>query len=610
MKRLDVVLCHSEVNNRYGTGVLIQRMFPRHREDVVSIRSASIWKGQQEFGARQLVIPEGLDRAAIYSWTLAQTGDFTVRHIYCIPYAGEEITAAIALRDAWQAPLCLYIMDDQNVASSAIPDELMAEAIEKARLRLAISSDMRDAYVAKYDRRFWIAPPTMSGYTAPVSDGVGNPGRGILIGNISTQEWLDALQEATRRTDLAVDWYANSPGGGYWLRPDSIEALRTVGIALHDPLPEQLLAEQLAEYEFALVPTMPPLGKQENYAIAALSLPSRLTFLVGACDLPIIVLGDPDSCVARFVEHFGLGVNCLYEPTALVDAVALTRDASWRQRQRTSLRWLRQVLGRPNIATWLRDSLLHGAPVDGAFESLEVTPRRFVSRYRNESASLGPWLHEYDSVHAALLRLAQAAYVPDFIIDAGAATGAWSHVAHRSFPHARLVLIEPLSLQYEALPATRLTGHFSRLEGFEVYEVALGDDDGEGFMQFKPDLYDSSLVPESFDRSHETLPVPVRRLDSLAGELRLSGRGLINLAFQERQLEVLQGGRDLLATSVDAVILRIAIRSTVGDSPNCDGVDGFLRELGFAMFDEARAWRDPKSGMFLGKDVVFVKVKR
>ena len=129
---VDVVLSRSEVNNRYGTGILIQRMFPGHRANVVSIRSTSIWDGEQEFGIRQLVIPTGLQRSQLYAWTLAHTDDLTIGRVYCVPYRAEEIIAALALTDAHRAPFCLYVMDDQNVATNGISDEVMAEAIDKA----------------------------------------------------------------------------------------------------------------------------------------------------------------------------------------------------------------------------------------------------------------------------------------------------------------------------------------------------------------------------------------------------------------------------------------------------------------------------------------------
>ena len=379
---VDVVLSRSEVNNRYGTGILLQRMFPRHRANVVSIRSTSIWDGEQEFGIRQLVIPKDLRRSQIYAWALAHTGDLTIGRVYCVPYRGEEIIAALALTDAHRAPFCLYVMDDQNVASNGISDELMAEAIDKARLRLAISSDMRDAYHAKYGRRFWIAPPTMLvDVDSPPNDGSPNEGsrngRGILIGNISAQEWMDALIRAMGGSQLRLDWFSNSQGGGYWLERESIAALMGAHIRLCDPLPEPALAALLPNYEVAVVPTMPPRGSYANFAVSSLSFPSRLTFLVVSGDLPVLVVGDEDLCVARFVRHFGLGFTCPYDPAALDHALAATRDPAWRQAHRAAVTHMRRVLGGTDIANWVRDALDQGAPADPIFELLDVHPSRF-----------------------------------------------------------------------------------------------------------------------------------------------------------------------------------------------------------------------------------------
>ena len=547
---VDVVVCHSEVNNRYGTGILIQRMFPRHREAVVSIRADSIWGGEQDFGLRELVIPRGLDRAGIYGWTLAQTSDLTVRHVYCIPFASEELVAALALRDAHRAPFCLYVMDDQNVAAYGIPDELMQEAVEKATLRLAVSSDMRDAYEAKYDRRFWIAPPTMAHHPPPVARTEAGTGRAILVGNISTQEWLGALLEAARGSELEIDWHSNSPGGGYWLRRDSLEALGAAGVTLHDPLPEPQLAARLGAYEVALVPTMPQGGRYENFEIASLSFPSRLTFLVVCSDLPIVVLGDSASYVARFVHHYGLGLSSPYEAAALRGAVARTRDESWRRSQTASTERMRRVLESVDIAAWLRAAVANGAPMDTAFEALTVEPRPFAPRYLDESAPLGPWLHDYDAVHAAFRRLAAAGFAPDFVVDAGASTGMWSYTVSRVFPHARFVLVGPRD--DDSLVA-RLTGRFAdRLENSEI------SDEG---------------------------------LDSLG----LAGRGVLRLPDSE-----LEGCRGLLSSSIDAVVVPVAV-----DSP----IDRLLRELGFVMFDEVGTRRDPETGTLLGKDVLFVRAR-
>ena len=579
---VDVVLSRSEVNNRYGTGILIQRMFPQHRANVVSIRSASIWNGEQQFGIRQLVIPSDLRRSQIYAWTLTHTEDLTIGRVYCVPYRGEEIIAALALCDAHRAPFCLYVMDDQNVASNGISDELMSEAIDKARLRLAISSDMRDAYHAKYGRRFWIAPPTLLVDADPLPNHSSQSGRGILIGNISAQEWLDALIPAIGGSQLRLDWFSNSPGGGYWHRRESIEALMGVHIRLCDPLPEPALASQLPSYEVAVVPTMPPQGSHANFAVSSLSFPSRLTFLVVKSDLPVLVLGDEDSCVARFVRHFGLGFTCPYESAALDHALAATRDPAWRQTHRAAVKYMRRVLGGTDIASWVRDALDRGAPADLIFETLDVQPHRFPPLSVHENPSLEPWLHECDPAEVALRNLAATGYDPDFVVDVGAGLGVWSYVASRTFPRAQFALIDPDLPRLEASPVARYTGGFrTRLASYQVSTCVLSDIAGEAGG--------------------------VRTLDSLWPDLGLSGRGLLRIGVSQAGLQVLRGSRDVLETAVDVVIARVPFETGTSAETSQHETEHFLGSLGFTVIDEIHHRREAQSGALRSRDLLFVK---
>ena len=70
--------------------------------------------------------------------------------------------SALAVRQTYGVPLCTYIMDDNNVASRGIPDDLMAELLENSALRLAISPELREAYEEKYGLKFWLLPPVVA----------------------------------------------------------------------------------------------------------------------------------------------------------------------------------------------------------------------------------------------------------------------------------------------------------------------------------------------------------------------------------------------------------------------------------------------------------------
>src|SRR5207244_12556504 len=141
------------------------------------------------------------------------------------------------------------------------------EAIEKATVRFAISSDMRSAYEAKYGHRFWILPPTLSPGVVPGRPRPKARGRGALVGNVWGRDWLRALRSTVRESGLEVDWYSNAARGG-WLDIDP-ERLSADGLHLLDPLPEPDLARRLRDYEFALLPSAPQLDETDNKAVAA-----------------------------------------------------------------------------------------------------------------------------------------------------------------------------------------------------------------------------------------------------------------------------------------------------------------------------------------------------
>src|SRR5213075_1123681 len=101
----------------------------------------------------------GLARWQSYELLLRILNRNTVRRILCIPFFPDDLVTAICLKELFHAPLCIYVMDDNNIVAHGIPDELFAEALEKSRLRLGISPEIRDAYEAKFDQHFAVLPP-------------------------------------------------------------------------------------------------------------------------------------------------------------------------------------------------------------------------------------------------------------------------------------------------------------------------------------------------------------------------------------------------------------------------------------------------------------------
>src|SRR5262249_30215887 len=152
----------------------------------------------------------------------------------------DELITAIALKELFRVPLCLYVMDDNNVYAHGIPDELMREAVNKADLRLAISPEMRDAYELKYNLKFWVVPPVVSPQslraqpeTRPKPDPENRVG--VLIGNVWSRRWLERLRQTVRQAGTELHWYGNATAP--WLKVTAKE-LQQDGIIDCGFLPE------------------------------------------------------------------------------------------------------------------------------------------------------------------------------------------------------------------------------------------------------------------------------------------------------------------------------------------------------------------------------------
>jgi FkbM family methyltransferase len=600
---VDVVISCNEVNDRHGTGVLIQRMFA-NPFDVISIRAQSHYNGEQSWGRIQATPPEeNLDRSSLARWVLQLTASYSVRRIFCVPFGESELHLALALRDATGAPLCLYVMDDQNAYGGVISDTLMAEAVEKSTVRLAISSDMRDTYELKYARRFWIAPPTIL-HRQPATPVTPTPGTAVMIGNIWGRSWLKELRDTVRSSGVKVTWFANNPGAA-WLG-EEVDGLERDGIEIVAPLPESELMHRLGGFEFAILPSAPVMEGAENASVAALSLPSRVPYLLGASSLPIAVLGDLRSCAARFVRYFGVGAAIPYQASALHDFMSMIRSSDWRTGQATCLASVRAALDCPDVAGWFRATLDSGRPATNQFESLQVLPKLLVNQHLDETPRLGPWLHHMNQLRSGLDRIRSEGFVPSFIVDVGASNGIWSAIVSEVFPNAHYVQVEPLRSRYDANSIAQYEAKLGRLD---VIVAAVGSSPSTAVLHVDEHLYGASLLEAgaSSKGSLERVEVKVRTLDDIASALRLHGEGIVKLDIQGAELEALRGARNLVAKNVVALILEITVDVQDESLPNFLAVANHLDELGFVYYDDAGEWRDPTSGVLLQKDVIFVK---
>jgi hypothetical protein len=371
MEEADAIISHIEVNDTHGVGVLLQRLFSG-QSNILSIRSADYHGGRQAFGDVALRVSHVCtSRDAVFSNVLASLGDRTVRRVLCVPYFPDDVRTAVAVKEIFGAPMCTYLMDDQNVCAQGIPDELMRELLAKSALRLAISPELRVAYEIKYGFPVWYMPPVVAGRLvlpelnpAPLDSA---PNHGVIIGNVWGSRWLSLLRQTVRHSGVTLTWYCS---GGFRWTACSRDELIADSILPRDPPSDDELVEILRRQWFAVVPTGTLTDDDDRRFLAQLSLPSRLVYLAATSQVPILVLGSPQTAAARFVEQFGIGMVANYDRRLFKQAVAsITRpEVSLAFRQRALA-----VAGKfsaDGAGDWIWRSLALGTPFDRRFEDL------------------------------------------------------------------------------------------------------------------------------------------------------------------------------------------------------------------------------------------------
>jgi hypothetical protein len=372
---IDLLVTHCEVSERHGTGVLLRRLF-LGGPPMASVRTLDLYGGEQDFGAPRLKLAH--DRSG---WTevveevLASLGHLDVRRILCVPYSPGDVQTALAARDVFGAPMCTWVMDDQNIEAEGLSDDLLRRLFARSRLRLAISPEMRRAYQGKFGGTFALAPPAVSPSFLTRVAGQPDPARlagrrGLVFGNIWGERWLDGLLDTLSGSGVALDWH--SGGGTPWMRIDA-ERVRRAGITVRPHLPERELVETLRASPFVVVPSGTFEGDDSHRFVARLSLPSRLPYLAATAGTPVLILGHPETAAARFVTRHGLGVVVPYQRAAFTAAVETLCRPEAQVRHRAAAAALAPALSAEGMADWIWRSLEAGGPVDGRFDALEQT---------------------------------------------------------------------------------------------------------------------------------------------------------------------------------------------------------------------------------------------
>ncbi len=367
----DVIVTHNEVNEKHGVGVLTRKIFGEH-PNIISIRSQNHFNGEQQFGAVSLLLSYcNPARPEVFRRVIEAFEGRKVRRIVCIPFYADDVLSAIAVKEIFGVPLCSYVMDDQNVYSSGIPDHLMRELLGKSTLRLAISAELRAAYERKYGHKFWLLPPVVLSHLIEAKpeqpNGLFPRNRGIIVGNIWGQRWLELLRKTIKGSAIEVDWYCNSDFSGHHFDPDQ---LAREGIRARPALPEGELAPLLRRHSFVVLPSGTLDETDDRKAIAQLSLPSKVPFILATSNTPIVVLGNRETAAARFVVRCQIGTVAEYDTGSFRRAVEYVTSPEVQLSMRHKAAAMAKAFSADGIADWLWQSLEHGRAYDERFERL------------------------------------------------------------------------------------------------------------------------------------------------------------------------------------------------------------------------------------------------
>lgn len=381
-RAVDVIVTPVEVNENHGTGVFLKMLFAAG-DDIVSIRSLDQHNGQQDFGlpmkiehghnSQKAASQAVSSREAIYARIAKALQSVEVRRVLCVPYLPDDVMTAIAIHGIFKAPMCTFIMDDQNIAEPSIADEPMRELLEKSTLRLAISPEMRTAYEKKFGLPFFYLPPTAPAHMLPSQLHVPvtppDARHGVMIGNLWSPRWPDLLRATMRNSGVTLSY----PGGASL--PGSAESWQADGIYPQDRLATGELVRMLRSMWFAVLPSGTMDADEDRRWVAQFSLPSRLVYLMCTSHIPVIVLGSRDTAAAHFVEQFGIGVVADYHPDSFRNAVQHISkpEVNLAMRRRGYVAAGRFV--DTGVGEWIWQSLAKGRPVDGRFEDLAPQPQ-------------------------------------------------------------------------------------------------------------------------------------------------------------------------------------------------------------------------------------------
>jgi hypothetical protein len=371
IREATLVITHAELSYRHGTGALLVRILKDEPNAIVLYSHPFFDRHDIDVPALHLVHRgRSVSVASLrLRYYLARS---TVKQILCVPFYPDEALSAIAAQEVTKAPLILYIMDDQNIHVNSITDQLMEDLVNRSAIRFAISEPLRAAYEEKFKQPFYLLPPVVDPtlfVSADFTYRSNSPPVGAMIGNLWSEELVGRFIETIKESGLSINWYGNAGKPFVQLEPDELAG---AGIHLKSLVPEEQLVSELRLADYAVVPSGTLEENDTHHWLAKASLPSRIIFLLTTANLPIIVLGHPETAAAQFVTKLRIGTVCPYSSDRFREAVYSVTRPSSSEEFRGNAFALSPIFSSKNLLRWIEESSAQGKPADERFAKLAM----------------------------------------------------------------------------------------------------------------------------------------------------------------------------------------------------------------------------------------------
>ena len=227
-------------------------------------------------------------------------------------------------------------------------------------------------------------------------------------------------------------------------------------------------------------------------------------------------------------------------------------------------------------------------------QTVKAIGRRFGLEIRRSKRSIG-------NMESFLSHLKSVGFTPRRILDVGAHKGDWSRLAHRYFPKATFVMIEP---QVEM--AQCLDSFCKEVPGSTWKLAGAGASPGEMELTVWPGFAGSSvLLTSNNNKSYERRQIPIITIDSLFEEA-VELPQLAKLDIQGFELSALAGSTKLLGQT-ECFIVEVSLFKAIPEAPVFHDIVSFFHSHQYKVYDIPGHLRRPLDNALGQVDLAFVR---